>query len=161
MPRVASDRLSQESGLFGTRNHCATRTVQNPQKYLSVAVNTLPNLSVTCEVLGLGPAFALRVAVTNAGTSSVFDAAVTFETGTIGAYALPITLRLLPSLIPGATAIVDISCECADPMGAAGEILVHIITLPAAASCAAAFPLSRAPARPVASAVVHLPAVSV
>ena len=134
----------------------AARTVPTPAA-------AVPNLNVACEVLGLGPAFALRVSVTNAGGAAVNDAAISFESdasGTgAGAYALPVTLRLLPPLLPGATAIVDIACECADPAGAAGEVLVHVLTLPAAAASALALPLARAPARPVASAIVHLPAV--
>jgi Bardet-Biedl syndrome 1 protein len=119
----------------------------------------LPSLRVACDVLGLGPAFSLRVTVTNAGAALVADAAVVVECAADapGSFVFPQSVRALPPLLPGAAALVDVAVEAATPAGAAGDVVVLVVHLPPGAADAAAAPAARASARPLVTALVHFP----
>lgn len=100
--------------------------------------------------------------ITNTGETPVADIGVIFEAdATAGgdvAYVLPISLRTVPPLLAGDSALIDVAAEGVRQTGTAGDINVYVVQLPAAASVDSTKPLAaRATTRPLISAVIHLP----
>jgi Bardet-Biedl syndrome 1 protein len=106
-----------------------------------------PALSLTAEVLGLGPTFLLRVTVRAGGAGGAgVGLALALAPAAPGTYALPAPLRPLPPLPPGGLAVVDVEVVSLQPDGVAGGVAVHALQMGAAPQ-----------ARPLASALVAMP----
>jgi Bardet-Biedl syndrome 1 protein len=133
----------------------------------------LPSLRVTCETLGLGPSFSLRVVVRNGGAVEASDCALVVACSSgeeeeqqqqqqQQQYYMPITLFPLPcSLLPGMVHVEDVPVECLDAEAPPGEVLVHIVQLGGAAAAGAPLPPSPGalalPTRALVTAVVAMP----
>jgi Bardet-Biedl syndrome 1 protein len=119
----------------------------------------IPSLRVTCEVLGLGPSFTLRVAVRNSGACDALDLCLVLTGGEEGQYFVASALRLLPpALLPGMVVVQDVSVECLDVTGPPGEILAHVMPLGDAALAPRAQQALAVPGRTLVTAVVAMPA---
>jgi Bardet-Biedl syndrome 1 protein len=106
-----------------------------------------PLLALSAEVLGLGPAFGLRVTVRcGGGGGPAVGVALAAAACASGTYALPAPLRPLPPLLPGGAAVVDLEVVSLQPEGVAGAVAVHAVQMGAAPQ-----------ARPLVSAVVAMP----
>jgi Bardet-Biedl syndrome 1 protein len=124
------------------------------------AAPPLPSLRLTCEVLGLGPAFTLRVAVRNSGACEAQDLCLVLTGGEEGQYYVASALRLLPpALLPGMVVVEDVSVECLDVAGPPGEILAHVMPVGDGAGAArGALHALAVPGRTLVTAVVAMPA---
>ena len=118
-------------------------------------------LRVACEALGLGPSFSLRVTITNTGETPVADIGVIFEAektpaGDV-AYVLPVSLRTVPPLLAGDSALIDVAAEGVRQTGTAGDINVYVVQLPPSSVDSTKQHAARASSRPLLSFVIHLP----
>jgi Bardet-Biedl syndrome 1 protein len=121
----------------------------------------LPSLRLTCEVLGLGPAFTLRVAVRNSGACEAQDLCLVLTCGEEGQYYVATALRLLPpALLPGMVVVEDVNVECLDVAGPPGEILAHVMPVGEGAGARGALSALAVPGRTLVTAVVAMPASS-
>ena len=89
------------------------------------------NVRVTCDVLGLGPAFTIRVTMRNGGVTDATDLALVLASAEGGAYFFPQQLKILtPVILPGMCVVEDIPVECLDADLQNGEVFVHLVRLP-------------------------------